>query len=194
MNRVDIPKTIRRLFSLHKIVADQDGTPEGENARRAMEAMMVSHDIVISDDDLKTIEVLYDREHDWEADLAAILAKATHVEAHVISDQIRFRGIKVAVDEASRHYEEHRDRMERLSGLTVIGYMLGAFEQLAMDHIKGSETSPTVQAGADEASGREAARRLALEAEPTKQEGEVVHAVSKIGMDHQLSLWKGLGS
>ena len=192
---MDVPKIIRRLFGLNKLATDQAGTNEGDNAQRMMDAMLEKHGLSLPDGGLVQSETRVALENDWDTDLAVLISKATHTEAHIFKDakEIRFRGIKIAVDEAVKHYEQQRFKMERIMGFSALGYMMGAFGEEAMeDHIKGSsEKSQTVEAGIEEAKAQ-AEKKSIFDEEPTEDEGEMVGAAGIVGAKDPVIYWKGL--
>jgi len=191
---LEIPKIIRRLFGLHKLATDQAGTNEGDNAQRMMDAMMEKHGVQIPADDLVHGTALVKKEKDWDTDLAVLISKATHTEAHILkTGEIRFSGIKIAVDEAVKHYEQQKFKMERIMGFSALGYMMGAFGEEAMqEHIKSSsEKSQTVESGIEEAKAQ-AEKKSIFDDKPTEDEGEMVGAAGIVGAQDPVIYWKGL--
>ena len=181
---MEIPKIIRRLFGLNKLATDQAGTHEGNNAQRMMDVMLEKHDLNLPEGALVQSETRVPLENDWDTDLAVLISKATHTEAHIFKDtkEIRFRGIKIAVDESVKHYEQQKFKMERIMGFSALGYMMGAFGEEAMqEHIKSSsEKSQTVESGIEEAKAQ-AEKKSIFDDKPTEDEGEMVGAAGLVG-------------
>lgn len=192
---MDIPKVIRRLFGLNNLATGQAGTPEGDNAQRMMDTMLEKHDLNIPEGALAEGEARVPMEHDYDRDLARLISKATHTTVHIFKDanEMKFSGIQVAVDEAVKHYETQREKLERLTGYTILGYLMGAFGNDAVGELmaEAKDLSKTVQAGQKEAEDR-AKKAQAFEEDPTKTEGGLITAAAEIGLEDPVTYWDRL--
>ncbi len=186
---MDVLKIIKRLFSLHKIANDQPGSPEGDNAERMKLSLMERHKVQIPEGDLVESEAFCEQDNDWNKDVASLIGQATGTDVYVIDGKIRFKGVKVAVDEAATKYKKHRDIAERLSGFTIIGYLVGVFgEEAVKPMVSSADASPTIQAGKKEA----ASRAEIYEREPNAEEELLLGSAARIGAEDPLNLWEGL--
>lgn len=190
-----IPKILRRLASLMKLSVDQAGSPEGENAERMMTKMRDAHPINLDDDALELHEESVTLIHDWENDLVFLLSRITNVEVSSGKNgTVRFTGIRVAVQETVKQYEEHRVMMERLSGFTVLGYMTGAFpKEEVMDYITDihEKKSKTVQSG--QAHAEEQKKKPgAFDKQMTAAEGELMGTAHELGAASPAEFWTDL--
>jgi hypothetical protein len=150
---------------------------------------MERHKVRIPDEDLVEAEAFCEKSNDWDRDVASLIAQATGTAVGVLDGKIRFKGVKVAVDEAATKYKKHRDIAERLSGFTIIGYLVGVFgEEAVMGMASSTDASSTIQAGKKEA----ASRAEIYEREPNVEEELLLGAAGRIGAEDPLNLWEGL--
>lgn len=188
----DIPKILRRLAALHNIAVDQAETPEGQNASRMMASLMESHGLDVPAEDLEPFEVRCDNDHDWERDLARLISGATHTQVAVIDGKLRFRGIRVAVEEAVEHYEAHRKACRRIVAFAAVGYMIGTFGAEAFSAYvrEAKELSATIreaQEAEDDADDDDL-----FSQKPSDAEDGLIVAAGRIGKANPITFWQKL--
>lgn len=183
----DIAKLLRRLSALFKISVDQDGTPEGENAARMMATLRDSHGLDVFAHDLEDVEIWCDNDHDWERDLARLISNGTHTQVDVLDGKLRFRGLRVAVEEAVAHYEAHRKTCRRLVAFTAVGYMIGTFGAEAFNTYRreAKELSATIQ----EAQQADDDDDDLFSREPSDAENGLIVAAGRVGKTEPITFW-----
>lgn len=184
----DIPKLLRRLAALHNIAVDQAETPEGKNASRMMASLMESHALDVSAEDLESFEIRCDNDHDWERDLAQLISRSTQTQLDIIDGKLRFRGLRIAVEEAVEHYEAHRKACRRLVAFTAVGYMIGTFgAETFAAHVRESQELSTTIREAQEAEDDDVFARKVSDAE-----NNLIVVAGRIGEGKPVTFWKKL--
>jgi len=191
---MDIPKLIRKLKGLCKLAVRQAGKPEGENARAHMDTMMENSSVKITDEMLEDHEALCECTNDWDVDLAKITAMITGADAARLKNgKIRFRGTRVSVEEAEKHYIKQRDAMYKTSVVAVLGHMMGSFGKDVLDEwlSQSGDVSETVKVGMEESENNSRIQD-AFSGGPTDVDGELLVAAAVAGAKDPIKLWGGL--
>jgi len=193
---MDILKFIRKLAGLHKLAKDQAGTPEGDTAQSMMDKLLEGKNITLPEGGLDHHETTLKKKFDWDGDLAQIISRMTRTEAvaYKIDDtKILFRGLRVSVEEAEKHFLFQRDQLERLLGFVTVGYMMGAFGKDFLDYLEEAESkkSSTVAAGLQENADRAEKAKNSTE-DPTAGESASLTAAAGVGKNHPVKLWESL--
>lgn len=161
-----------------------------------MDSMLKNSSVKITDEMLESHEVLCESSNDWDGDLAQLVAMVTHTEvAKLKTGEIRFRGTRVSVEEAEKHYTHQRDSMYRLGAFAILGHMMGSFGKEALDEWIGqdNDVSETVKAGIKEAEDKSQMQDI-FSQEPSEAEGDLVIAAALAGAKDPVKLWEGLKS
>ena len=124
---IDIPKLLRKLTNLSRLAVGTAGTPEGQNAARAMAKMVGSSGIEFEDDAFDVIEETCTVKYKYETDLVWLCAHVAQVEAKVTPTSAKFSGSRVCVNEAVAAYAKSRKAARSVVMSGLVGYMLAAF-------------------------------------------------------------------
>ncbi len=178
-------RLLGRLSNLWKMAVDQAGFPEGENAARMAAKMQEDHGLSLGEGALDMHEASVKLENEWDVDIARVIARALPVEVRASEGQATYHGIKVAVDEAVKHYDAVHDGVERALGFTVVGYLIGSFGPNVLDYLSSSDTSGALKAGAEAH-----AEQGKKDDEMTEEELKLMLDASKVG--DLIQLWEGL--
>jgi hypothetical protein len=186
MDSEKITRLLGRLSNLHKMAVDQKGFPEGENAARMAAKMQEDHGLCLEEGALDMHEASVKLGEDWDRDTARVIATILPVEVSIRGDEAVYRGIKVAVDEAVKHYESINAGLERVIGYTVLGYLVGTLSpKVVMAYIDSADASSTLKAGAE-------VHAEQSEKEDDMTDGEVKLMLEAVKVGDPIELWKGL--
>ena len=154
-------KLLNRLAKLHRIAENQKGTPEGDNARAIFLRFKEDSPIKLEDDAFNFVVETVDIKMDWEGDVAIMLAEELGISANSPTRDpgvVVFRGMKIIVDEAVKHYSRIQKELERITGFAALGFLFRAFGPDVVARILGSENvSDSLRAGAEMQSGIQSA-------------------------------------
>ncbi len=178
-------RLLGRLSNLRKMAVDQEGFPEGENAARMAAKMQEEHGLCLEEGALDMHEASVKLANEWDMDVARVIARMLPVEVRPGKDEAVYRGIKVAVDEAVKHYDVVHGGIERALGFTVVGYLIGSFGPDVLEYIGTSDTSSALKAGAEAH-----AEQGEKDDEMTEEELKLMLDASKVG--DLIQLWEGL--
>jgi len=193
---MEIPTLIRKLSGLSKLALDQTGTPEGDNARRQMELMAEKAGVKITPEQLAYHEVSLDSLNELDGDLAAMLGEMTNTEASKLKmgGKIKFKGIRVCVEEAERHFIRISQGMNRMAAFTSMGYLAGAIGPTRfmeyVDKAQGAGNASDVLRKTLEDSEEETKKFNAFDETPTDQESGMMKTV--LTNTAEVQLWKSL--
>lgn len=194
---MNIPSLIRKLSGLYKLATGQAGTAEGDNARRQMNRMLEKAKVEIPDDQLEWLEIEVDTLNELDGDLASMIAGMTNTDAYKLKtdgDIIRFRGVRVCVEEAERIFIQTSQGMNRMAAFMSLGYIAGSLgPDVFLDYIEQAQktggASSTLEKGLEDAE-EQAKKFNALDQDPTEQEGKVVQAATAAA--DTVTLWEKL--
>ncbi len=154
-------KLLNRLAKLHRIAENQKGTPEGDNAHAMFLRSKEDSPIKLEDDAFDSVEKTMDIKMDWDGDVARILAQELEIKVHGLENNHRvvvFGGIKILVDEATRHYSRLQKELERITGFATLGFLFRTFGPDVAHRIIGSDdVCDSLRAGAEIRSGTQSA-------------------------------------